>query len=44
MMEELLKKYNLELEDYELEKFKKFLELFKEKNSQVNLSAIRDDA
>lgn len=43
-MEELLKKYNLELETHELEKFKKFLELFKEKNSQVNLSAIRDDA
>ena len=26
-----------------MEKFEKFLEIFKEKNSQVNLSAIRDD-
>lgn len=42
-MEELLKKYNLELETHELEKFEKFLELFKETNSQINLSAIRDD-
>ncbi|MDD2907155.1 MAG: 16S rRNA (guanine(527)-N(7))-methyltransferase RsmG [Candidatus Gracilibacteria bacterium] len=43
-MQELFKKYKVELEDYELEKFTKFLELFKEKNSQINLSAIRDDA
>lgn len=43
-MIELLKKYNIELEKDELEKFEKFLELFKEKNSQINLSAIRDDA
>lgn len=42
-MQDLFKKYNIELEDHELVKFQKFLELFKEKNSQVNLSAIRDD-
>lgn len=42
-MQELFKKYNLELEDYEIEKFEKFLKIFKEKNSQINLSAIRDD-
>jgi 16S rRNA (guanine527-N7)-methyltransferase len=42
-MQELFKKYNLELEDYELEKFKIFLNIFKEKNSKINLSAIRDD-
>lgn len=42
-MKELLKKYNIELDKEELAKFQKFLELFKEKNSQINLSAIRDD-
>ncbi len=42
-MQELFKKYNIELEKSELEKFQKFLEIFKEKNSQINLSAIRDD-
>ena len=42
-MQELFKKYNIELEEHELEKFKKIWELFKEKNSQINLSAIRDD-
>lgn len=42
-MQELLKKYDIELEQDELDKFQKFLEIFKEKNSQINLSAIRDD-
>jgi 16S rRNA G527 N7-methylase RsmG len=42
-MKELFTKYNLELEDSEIAKFEKFLEIFKEKNAQVNLSAIRDD-
>ncbi|MEA3387283.1 MAG: hypothetical protein U9Q66_02645 [Patescibacteria group bacterium] len=42
-MQELLKKYEIELEQNELDKFQKFLEIFKEKNSQINLSAIRDD-
>ncbi len=37
------KKYNIELEKDELEKFENFLRLFKEKNSQINLSAIRED-
>lgn len=35
--------YNIELDKKELDKFEKFLEMFKEKNSQINLSAIRDD-
>ncbi|MBF0913763.1 class I SAM-dependent methyltransferase, partial [Candidatus Gracilibacteria bacterium] len=42
-MEEFFKKYKIELEKEELEKFEKFLEIFKQKNSQINLSAIRDD-
>jgi len=41
-MQELFKKYNLELEDHEIVKFEKFLEIFMEKNSKINLSAIRD--
>ncbi len=41
-MKELFKKHKLELEEYELKKFEKFLEIFMEKNSQINLSAIRD--
>lgn len=43
-MQELFKKYNVELEPHELVKFEKFLEIFKEKNAVINLSAIRDDA
>jgi len=43
-MQELFNKYKIELEESEKEKFKNFLELFKEKNSQINLSSIRDDA
>ncbi|MDR2641062.1 MAG: class I SAM-dependent methyltransferase [Candidatus Peribacteria bacterium] len=42
-MQELLKKYDIELEPQEFQKFQKFLELFKDKNSQINLSAIRED-
>ena len=41
-MQDLLKKYNLELSKEEIEKFEKFLEIFIEKNSQLNLSAIRE--
>ena len=41
-MKELFKKYNLELEKFEQEKFEKFLDIFMEKNAQINLSAIRD--
>lgn len=44
-MEKIIKdyilKYKIELEDNELKLFEKFLELFIEKNSQINLSAIR---
>lgn len=42
-MLEIFKKYNLELEEHETQKFQKFLEIFMEKNSQINLSAIRDE-
>lgn len=42
-MEKFFKKYKIELEKEEIEKFEKFLEIFKQKNSQINLSAIRDD-
>jgi 16S rRNA (guanine527-N7)-methyltransferase len=41
--EEISKKYNIELSTKELEKFKKFLQIFKEKNSKINLSSIRTD-
>ena len=41
-MQQLLKKYKIELEDSELKKFEKFLELFMDKNSKINLSAIRE--
>ncbi len=41
-MQELFKKYNIELDDKELDKFEKFLDIFMEKNSQINLSAIRE--
>lgn len=43
-MKQLLSKYKIELEEKEMDTFQKFLEIFKEKNSQINLSAIRDDA
>ena len=33
----------MELEESEIEKFEKFLKIFIEKNSQINLSAIRDE-
>ena len=41
-MNELFKKYKLELEEHEIKKFEEFLKIFMEKNSQINLSAIRD--
>jgi len=42
-VKEFFKKYNIELEEQEFNKFEKFLEIFKEKNSQINLSSIRDE-
>jgi len=42
MMQDIFQKHHLELSDQELEKFEKFLEIFIEKNSQINLSAIRE--
>lgn len=41
-MQKLLKKYHLELSEKELQKFEKFLDLFIETNSQINLSAVRE--
>ncbi len=41
-MQKLLDKYSIELSPEELVKFEKFLEIFMETNSQINLSAIRD--
>lgn len=41
-MQKLFKKYKIELEPKELEKFEKFLEIFMDKNSKINLSAIRE--
>ena len=42
-MNELLEKYKIELENEEIKKFEKFLKIFIEKNSKINLSAIRDE-
>lgn len=41
-MQQLLDKYHIELSEQETQKFEKFLEIFMETNSQINLSAIRD--
>ncbi|NUJ98131.1 16S rRNA (guanine(527)-N(7))-methyltransferase RsmG [Candidatus Gracilibacteria bacterium] len=41
-MQKLLKKYNLILNEKQQKKFEKFLELFLEKNAQINLSSIRE--
>ena len=43
-MQDIFSKYDIELSEAELEKFEKFLEIFMETNSQINLSAIRDEA
>ncbi len=42
-MQKQFKKYDIDLSSEELEKFETFLKIFKEKNSQINLSAIRED-
>ena len=42
-MQDIFQKYNLELSKEELKKFEYFLEIFMQKNSQINLSAIRDE-
>lgn len=41
-MKELFKKYKLELSEKEIEKFELFLKIFMDKNSKINLSAIRE--
>ncbi len=41
-MIEIFKKYDIELEKNEIEQFKKFLDIFIEKNKQINLSSIRE--
>lgn len=43
-MQELFKQYNLELTQEQEKKFQDFLKIFIETNSQINLSAIRDEA
>lgn len=42
-MKELFKEYDIELSDNEIKLFEKFLNIFVEKNSQINLSAIREE-
>jgi 16S rRNA (guanine527-N7)-methyltransferase len=42
-MKDLFKKYDIELEENELNLFERFLKIFVEKNSQINLSAIREE-
>lgn len=42
-MQKYFEKYNINLEKNEILLFEKFLEIFKIKNSKINLSAIRDD-
>jgi 16S rRNA G527 N7-methylase RsmG len=39
----LFSENKMELEENEIKKFEKFLEIFIAKNSQINLSAIRDE-
>lgn len=43
-MQSIFQKHDIELSPEELAKFQKFLEIFKETNAHINLSAIRDDA
>ncbi len=42
-IKKLFSENKMELENNEIEKFEKFLKIFIEKNSQINLSAIRDE-
>lgn len=42
MIQDFFQKYDIELVPEEIKKFEAFLEIFQEKNSQINLSAIRD--
>jgi len=43
-MKELFKNYGIKLTDEQEQKFKDFLKIFMETNSQINLSAIRDES
>lgn len=43
-MQELFKKYDIEITKEQEEKFREFLKIFIETNSQINLSSIRDEA
>jgi 16S rRNA G527 N7-methylase RsmG len=42
-MKELFDKYNIELTKDEELSFEKFLNIFMDKNSKINLSSIRDE-
>ncbi len=41
-MQDIFSQYNIELSEQEIQKFQRFLTIFEETNSQINLSAIRD--
>ncbi len=43
-MHSIFQKYDIELSPEEIVKFQKFLEIFMQTNTQINLSAIRDEA
>ncbi len=41
-MQKILEKYKINLDELQIKKLEKFLKIFMEKNSQINLSAIRE--
>ncbi len=41
-MQKILEKYSINLDEKQIKKLEKFLKIFMEKNSQINLSAIRE--
>lgn len=43
MLRQIFELYDLQFDEETILKFEKFLELFKEKNSQINLSSLRDE-
>ena len=43
MLKQILNNYNFNLGESTIKKFELFLKIFKEKNSQINLSSLRDD-
>nr|MDD3719877.1 16S rRNA (guanine(527)-N(7))-methyltransferase RsmG [Candidatus Gracilibacteria bacterium] len=43
MLRQLFELYDFQFDDETISKYERFLELFKEKNSQINLSSLRDN-